>query len=192
MQSILLMGQVAEYNLHIKPKADAEHHHYQIRSSLDEAIQYAIYGIRADGKRHSHQCCISIQALEAVRNRLLKRKSALLICRDFEELHEIVWECAVSGFAALCVYDTALRLGAYLGIRPKCVYLHRGTTKGAAMLGLDVSSEFIRMEKLPKELQSMQADDAENFLCYIYKYGLGVGSFTPRNKCFPIKTKRTC
>jgi len=118
-------------------------------------------------------------------------QSELLFCRNFEKLHEIVRECAVSGFAALCVYDTALRLGAYLGIGPKYVYLHRGTTKGATMLGLDVSGEFIRIQELPKELQNMQADDVENFLC-IYKDELGERQHVSKSRCLSRKTKRTC
>ena len=187
----ILAEQVAEYNLRIKPKADAEYQHYQNQASSEKAIKCATYALKANGKCHPHQRWIKPHVMEAVRIRLLEREPELLACRNFEELHSVVLECAVSGFAILSVYDTAHRLGAYLGIKPTLVYLHRGTTIGAIMLGLDVSRGVIRTDELPEEMQAMQADDAENFLC-IYKDELGIKQSASRSKCFSSKAKKGC
>lgn len=125
------------------------------------------------------------------------RHQDLRACHSFKELHAIVSECAVSGFAVLCIYDTAVRLGAYLSsikpqsIKPQYVYLHAGTKVGAAELGLDVSRKFICLNELPEELQCLSADDIENFLC-IYKDELKTGKPASKSKCFSRRPKRAC
>lgn len=186
-----LAEQVAEYNLKIKPKADEEYQHYQNQASSEKAIKCATYALKANGKCHSHQRWIKSYVMEAVRIRLMEREPELLACHNFEDLHSIVWECAVGGFATLSVYDTAHRLGAYLGIKPTFVYLHRGTMVGAVMLGLDVSRGVVHISELPEEMQAMQAEDAENFLC-IYKRELNTEEGTSESKCAPKKAKRNC
>jgi hypothetical protein len=191
MYEKLLAEQVAEYIAKVKPKADEEHHYYQSKPSLEEAIRCATYAIKANGKRHTHQRWIKSEVMEYVRQRLLGRQQDLPICHDFEKLHTIVSECAVSGFAILCIYDTAIRLGAYLRIKPEYVYLHHGTRTGAITLGFDRSRKFIGIKELPEELQRMSADDIENFLC-IYKDELRTGKPTSKSKCLSGKKRSAC
>ena len=70
------------------------------------------------------------------------------------------------------VYDTALRIGAKLGLEPEVVYLHRGTRSGMKALGLDVGRPFIEVDELPQALRSLRPHEIEDCVC-IYKSELG-------------------
>jgi hypothetical protein len=66
------------------------------------------------------------------------------------------------------VYDTALRIGAKLGLEPEVVYLHRGTRRGVRALGLDADRTFVALGELPHELRALRPHEIEDCLC-IYK-----------------------
>ena len=66
------------------------------------------------------------------------------------------------------VYDTSLRVGAYLGLTPRFVYLHAGARAGAKALGLNAGTKKLAMSDLPHELQVLAPEEVEDFLC-IYK-----------------------
>jgi hypothetical protein len=69
----------------------------------------------------------------------------------------------------LMVYDTALRIGAFLKLEPVSVYLHAGTKTGAKALGLTVSGKKnINVTDLPKEFRKLKPHEIEDCLC-IYK-----------------------
>ena len=53
----------------------------------------------------------------------------------------------------LYCYDTALRIGAKLGLKPDKVYLHRGTRVDARRLGLPTEGATLEMSALPEGLQ---------------------------------------
>ena len=72
----------------------------------------------------------------------------------------------VRGLGATTAYDAARRLGAWLRLEPVVVYLHAGTAAGARKFG--VEGEIAPLIAFPKEVQSLGATHAENFLC-IYK-----------------------
>jgi len=75
---------------------------------------------------------------------------------------------SVRGLGDLYIYDTALRLGSFLKLSPKHVYLHAGTRAGARALGLKLSEDFLRVTALPKTIQVLEPHEIEDFLC-IYK-----------------------
>jgi hypothetical protein len=70
------------------------------------------------------------------------------------------------------IYETADRIAHVRGpaFAPDRVYLHRGTRAGAIALGFDLSTrdKTLRIDQLPRELQSLTAREAEDVLC-IYK-----------------------
>jgi len=138
--------------------------------SIELAIHYAALATDRRGKRFSHQCRISLATLR-------KAKAALEACapqisrsQSFHALHQLVREIlqAIRGVGELYVYDTALRLGAFLRVSPEHVYLHAGTRAGARALGLDLSEGFVRVASLPKPIQTLRPHEIEDFLC-IYK-----------------------
>lgn len=136
--------------------------------SLETAIDYAALAKRPDGKRHSHQTRLKREHLLAVKHALTENRGQLRQARSFADIIRLVRACAVPGFGELAVYDAALRLGAYLNRHPDYVYLHAGTRKGAAALGLKVDREYVALDELPPALRKLRPSEAEDFLC-IYK-----------------------
>ena len=91
-------------------------------------------------------------------------------CRSFDELHSLVEKTigSFSGIGELTVYDTAHRLGAYLGLRPEYVYLHAGTLEGAKALGIKTNEKKIAISRLPAEFKRLSPEQIEDCLC-VYK-----------------------
>lgn len=69
------------------------------------------------------------------------------------------------GIGELTVYDTALRIGAKLGLLPKKVYLHAGTRAGARALGLNWKATSLAVRELPSELLTLTPHEIEDCLC---------------------------
>jgi hypothetical protein len=94
-------------------------------------------------------------------------------CKSFSELHSLFHSLLVKIFGVneLYVYDAAQRMGAFLGLKPKQVYLHAGVRKGTTALGLDVKGRpWVEMDNLPRALRGVSADHLENFLCIYRKH----------------------
>jgi hypothetical protein len=70
----------------------------------------------------------------------------------------------------LYYYDTALHIGAKLGLMPVKVYLHAGTKDGARRLKLSCRNKTIDFDQLPIELRCLAPYEIEDFLC-IFKKG---------------------
>jgi hypothetical protein len=115
--------------------------------SLREAIRAAALS-QVDGKRHSHQRRIPGDALGAAAAGL--EKTALSTASRFEELHDRV-ETAIGTIrkiGPLAIYDIAQRIGSYLGLAPRLVYLHAGTKDGARALNLQ--GKVVESNELPR------------------------------------------
>lgn len=163
-----LAALVRQYQISIHPRLSQELAFYQQLPTIDQSIEYAALAKLPNGKRHPHQRRLKRHVLEAVRQHLLANKQYLEQSRSFEDVIQLVRNCGVPGFGELAIYDTALRLAVRLSKLPTAVYLHAGTRKGAAALGLKANSAVLPMNVLPYPLQKLEPDDAENFLC-IYK-----------------------
>ena len=87
---------------------------------------------------------------------------------DFEDLH--TWVSSITGstdgLGPMTAYDVARRLGAWLGLQPSMVWLHRGTQDGAK--ALNITGHKVPLSAFPEPIQGLGATHAENFLC-IYK-----------------------
>ena len=184
---------------------------YSGLESLETAIDYAAMARRADGTKHPHQYRLKQPDLRAVRDNLLENRAQLKASQSFADIFHLVRSCAGRGFGPLAIYDTALRLGAYLDRLPDYVYLHAGTRTGAKALGLKVDREYLAMDELPQPIQVLQPYEAEDFLC-IYKgqlknpeayadatvTGCHPQDPAPENRCHPdnipaeITTKSGC
>ena len=62
-------------------------------------------------------------------------------------------------------YDTALRIGANLGVRPLRVYLHSGTRIGALALGFSGGESSIDRSSLPNVFRRLKSHELEGCLC---------------------------
>jgi hypothetical protein len=139
--------------------------------TIEAAVSRAGVAERFNGKRwvrYDHQRRIPRDALELARKSLLA--APLAHCSSFHELFQVV-EAAIRpipGIGELMVYDTALRVGARLGVEPDRVYIHSGTRVGARRLGLDARAPWIDRRDLPVQLRSLPPWQVEDILC-IYK-----------------------
>ena len=70
----------------------------------------------------------------------------------------------ILGIGELYIYDTSMRLGAYLGFLPTKVYLHAGTRKGAKALGF-TNSDALEISELPTEFGRLDPHEVEDVLC---------------------------
>ena len=143
-------------------------------AALAEDLVGKSFRKEGDGKvrRHGHQRRIKRSVLETAR-RVLASKSnieKLKSCRSFEEIFELVARCCdqIPGTGPLYVYDTALRIGAFLKKLPEQVHLQAGALLGARALGLVIKNSSLPKSAFPKPIQRLAPQQIEDFLC-IYK-----------------------
>jgi len=162
---------VRHYITHHREPAERELRFYAIQHRLEKVVTLAALARLPSGKRHSHQSSIPAVALEECKERLLK--TDLKQCQTFAELHDTVREVIgdIRGIGPLTIYDTALRIGAYLGLEPGKVYLHAGTREGAKSLGFGPRRRYLQLSELPEPFHNLKPREVEDCLC-IYKTDL--------------------
>lgn len=156
---------VRSYRVYDRPRAIEEAESFRNERTVRGAVRRAALAQRPDGKRYEHQRRLSRTTLHRVRRVLLP--VPLQRCRSFDELHSAI-ERAVSqirGVGELMVYDTAVRIGARLGLCPAHVYMHAGTRAGARALGLDWRSRVLEVVAVPVPLQTLEPFEIEDCLC---------------------------
>ena len=158
---------IHEYKSQIADRQEEDRAQYRKPSNLTDAIKLAAGVVR---KVPDHQRRVGRKVLTQACNRLLRHQEEIETCKSFDELLDLIEQhtADIHRFGTLAVYDTACRLGIYLGLKPKVVYLHAGTAKGAQALGLDTSRGHLEMSELPKPFRLLEPWECENFLC-IYK-----------------------
>jgi hypothetical protein len=129
------------------------------------AIIFAVVGVC--GKIHDHQHRVGKETLTEAAAVFLGHMNEIVVSKKFAELHAIIEKHAIKGFGVLAIYDTSLRLGAFLGLAPETVYLHAGAKTGFERLRphLDTSMRVVDRMDLPPALQELRLDHVENFLC---------------------------
>ena len=156
---------VGQYLRRFAPRRQAERERFAQMPDLATAIRDAALARRADGKCEDHQRRVGLRRLKPFERALQQARGDIAECQTFDDLHAIVSEHQTEGVGPLTVYDTAVRLGAYLGLAPEKVYLHTGTRKGARALGLEASSDHLEPDHLPLPLRRLAPDETEDFLC---------------------------
>jgi hypothetical protein len=164
-QGRLLAALVRRYRKRRASVVDGELAWFREQPTFADALDRAAFGRTRGEKRHPHQYRIRREALPLAREALCLARGALAVAEDFDRLHELV-EAAVGsipGIGRVYAYDTAVRLGANLGLAHAKVYLHAGTAKGARVLGFKGNT--VEVVNLPPELQELDALHLEDFLC---------------------------
>jgi hypothetical protein len=159
---------VADYIERKRPRLARLLRFYATQRSLADAVEKAAYAKTPDGRKHSHQWRLPLRASEKAHAAL--ERADLGRCRPFADLHAAVGR-AIAGIdkiGVLMIYDTSLRLGAFLGLEPDVVHLHAGVREGAAALGIDRSRETVRPDELPAPFRALRPHEVEDCLC-IYK-----------------------
>jgi hypothetical protein len=142
--------------------------------TFTEAVWIACASKRANGKMHSHQTKVSVVARRefgwAIIETVGPLVDRLVVLNSFNVWHDRLWEVRPSGIGPLTVYDVATRIGAYLRLEPKDIYLHTGARLGwEALMGARARSNGLTArvppERWPVPLRRLSADMAEDFLC---------------------------
>jgi hypothetical protein len=136
--------------------------------TVEGVIADAARSIRPDGSKHPHQWRVPRAVLDDACDHLLPLQGAIVAARDFDDLHQAVERAIlpIHGVGDLLVYDVATRIGAFLGLKPDVVYLHRGTRDGARSLGH--RGRTVAVSALPRAFHRLTAAEIEDCLC-LYK-----------------------
>lgn len=156
---------------------------FRRQPSLRVAIETAARATDDREKRYDHQYRIRRIAITQATAALLASERALATVTSFDDLLSLVFAQVhqIDGIGELYCYDTALRIGAYLGQFPTRVHLHRGTRAGAMALGLDYHQYALEMADFPPELRGRQPIHVENILCiYRDRFGASMKTRTRR------------
>lgn len=144
------------------------------------AYQGATYRIRHPHQQHyktmkGEERGIEVSKLNDMSTKLLKSITVISQTETFDDLYDIVRKEKISGFGALAIYDTSVRIGSYLNICPNHVYLHAGAQQGMsnlenkALVASGVSEKAkVPVAELPDTLKKLHPIQIENFLC-LYK-----------------------
>jgi hypothetical protein len=151
----------------IRPRAQSELDWFRKQSTLGDAITNAALAKNSEGKRYSHQRRLKRSVLEQAKDILLGSELQIGKVTSFDELLSIIEDdvAGIKGIGELYVYDTALRIGAWLSIIPRKIYLHAGTRQGAKVLGIDHRARAIDISELPRELAKLAPHEIEDILC---------------------------
>lgn len=158
---------IAHYLANYSDNADRELRFYSRQCTLDDALEHAALARLPSGKRAHHQRRLSSSTLDAAWSAL--KKCDITAFTHFHDLFYLIDETVrpIDGIGELYVYDTALRIGAFLGLAPDRVYLHAGVRVGARALGFSCG-DYILCSDLPREFSVLQPHQIEDCLC-IYK-----------------------
>ena len=164
---------VRDYNDRFQDSRRRELRWFAIQRSIDDVIEKAAMAVSPAGKRLSHQRRIPKVVLRAWADSLLECRAEVQRCTTFDALHLLMAKVGsnLHGIGDLAIYDTAARVGAFLRLEPRLVYLHRGTRIGAQALGF-CRCDSLSPSELPKPFRRLLADDIENCLC-IYMHEIG-------------------
>ena len=142
---------------------------FKEQPSLRQAIETAARAINRDRKRYGHQYRVWRSAIPQTIAALLALEDRIARVESFDELLRLITEQLrdIAGVGELYYYDTAFRIGVYLGVYPTRVYLHAGTRVGARKLQppVDHRKDALDIGELPPELRTRPPYIVENILC---------------------------
>ena len=161
---------IRHYDRYHRVRIGDEENWFRSQPTLRDTISWAALARWRGGKKLDHQLRLKNSDLAQAEDALLGAEQAIARCCSFDELYSMVWRAIkhIWKNPELYCYDTALRIGAKLGLKPDKVYLHRGTRVGARRLGLPTEGATLEMSALPEGLQGLDASEVEDILC-LYK-----------------------
>jgi len=162
---------IRHYKINCRPDKENEFDWFENQPSLESAVIYAAEAKDENGKRYSHQRRIKTIPIKNAKAELLENFEKLKNADSFHSLWLLIGHLIkpINGIGELYIYDTALRIGAFLKFHPEKVYLHAGTRIGAKRLKIKNSNEdWIELSELPKDFQKLPMNEVEDILC-IYK-----------------------
>ena len=158
------------------------------------AVRRAVEARDENGKHHNHQSKVDITARRKFGAKIIKRKNQIMnvvtgnfeapTFTKFDAIHDLLDDIKPRGIGPVTVYDVAVRLGAYLEVEPKQVYMHAGVREGLKALGAalqrlgakewapdpDILWDAYKLKRVPlslfpEALRTLPADEVEDILC---------------------------
>lgn len=159
-------------------------------TTLDQAVERAVRARDAAGKHHNHQSKVDLTArlkFGAIIVRGKKdwlgrihaaKEDGLEWLTPFDAMHDWFDSVKPYGIGPVTVYDVAVRVGAFLEVEPKQVYMHAGVRQGLKALEEALGNHpagkrlagahklpRVPMYLFPQPLRKLPADDVEDILC---------------------------
>ena len=159
---------IQEYSIKYKKEIDNHLEYFKNLKQADELIKESVEGKNIDDSKYFRTYKLPKKVMEEATNSLKTIKDRLLSCETFEELMKIIRDKKINGFGRMAIYDTSLRIGVNIGVRPQKVYIYKDSKEGATKLNLVTNASHIKIENLPKPLKDYQPHDIEAFLS-LYK-----------------------
>lgn len=140
------------------------------QKNLQNAIHVATLSINEEGKRHPHQYRLQKINMQTFEGNLIGKIKSIKQVKHFDGLFKIVEASASKGIGELMIYDTTVRIGAFLNLSPDRIYLHAGTREGLNKLIGNFKGNTINKNQLPEPFKSSNLNcyEMEDLLC-IYK-----------------------
>lgn len=140
-----------------------------VADTFDDAVWIACASRRSNGKMHTHQTKVKLEARREFGYRIIELYHSEEWSDEFtfEQFYDALWKIRPAGIGPLTVYDVATRVGAFLKLEPVHIYLHTGARTGWEILTGRPSRGLVRVppEDWPAPLRQLSADEAEDFLC---------------------------
>ena len=176
---------VRHYRATFQASAQAELQSFR-DEPLGDAVRRAALASRPNGLRYSHQTRLKPNHLADAATLLADRVDELRGAKSFAGLHALLKRLfgPLAGLGELYLYDTALRIGANLGMSPQAIYLHAGTRAGATALGLAVDGSTLLKSELPRALQPLRPHEIEDVLCIYKKHFAGKSDLDDAVACW--------
>jgi hypothetical protein len=174
-------------------------------TSWKHAVKRACGARGENGKMHNHQSRVKEKDRKRLADALIGSEKEIrkgvgkadaggsYWYTGFDYLYDWINEHSGSGIGPVTTYDVAVRVGAWLRIEPKSLYLHAGVMAGAkALLGPDATQGMARlpMSILPDPLSEMPADTVEDILCTYREIFEGWRRIPPQVVGKPSKKKK--
>lgn len=171
LSEAVLESVVKNYVTLNRPKSKAEFAYFIGQPTFEAAIRAAACATKSDGKPGKHQRKGSAESLKVAEEKLVSQAEALQAAKTFDSLLETVERAIlpIPGLNDVYAYDTATRIGAYLNIWPKHVYLYTSTRTGAKQLGIVTKKRLLLFNSLPAAFQELEPYEAEETLSNLKK-----------------------
>lgn len=168
--------------------------------TIEDAISYAVLSYRPNGKKHNHQSKVRVLPQWNLHLQQAKNIRYIWDSTTFHDLLVHLENFKIPGIGPTTCYDVATRVGYFMRLYPRNVYIHAGVAMGARALGLypPQHAEAVRTGaplrwyeplEFPAPLRSFPVNDIEDFLC-CYREAIG-SRYIQTDRWFPASRIRT-
>jgi len=167
LSDTVLKSAVKNYIETNRPRNKAEFAWFTEQESLEAAVRAAALGSFTGAKKTSRPSRRGTdEAFKLAEETLVQRIDALQSARTFDAVLETVERAVlpIAGLNDLYAYKTAMRIGAFLNLWPKHIYLFTSTRNGAKQLGIVTKKRLLLFNTMPEPLLDLEPYEIEETL----------------------------